>query len=66
MRCVAFVLVALMSTEAIAQSRALAPGRTGNFQTLSKADVVAFSSKLDVNADGAPNAYHRVLGPTTR
>jgi hypothetical protein len=56
-----------MSAEAAAQGCALSPGRTGNFQTLSSsAGVVAFSSKLDVNADGAPNAYHRVLGPTTR
>jgi hypothetical protein len=56
-----------MSAQAVAQQPcALAPGRTGNFQTLSKAGVVAFSSKLDVNADGAPNAYHRVLGPATR
>jgi len=64
---VALALLALVSTEAAAQSCALMPGRTGNFQTLSNSSgVVAFSSGLAVNADGAPNAYHRVLGPTTR
>ena len=68
MRCVALALIALMSAEAVAQQGcALTPGRTGNFQTLANsAGVVAFSSGLAVNADGAPNAYHRVLGPTTR
>jgi hypothetical protein len=66
-RSVALVLLALVSTDALAQGCALTPGRTGNFQTLSNAaGVVAFSSGLAVNADGAPNAYHRVLGPTTR
>ena len=67
MRSVALVLLALVSTEAVSQGCALTPGRTGNFATLSNAaGVVAFSSGLNVNADGAPNAYHRVLGPTTR
>ena len=68
MRCVALVLVALMAADAAAQQGcALTQGRTGNFQTLANsAGVVAFSSGLAVNADGAPNAYHRVLGPTTR
>ena len=66
-RSVALVLLALVSTDALAQACALTPGRTGNFQTLSNAaGVVAFSSGLAVNADGVPNAYHRVLGPTTR
>ena len=59
--------VALSSTHARAQGCALTPGRTGHFQTLSNATgAVVFGSGLAVNADGAPNAYHRVLGPTTR
>ena len=64
MRSAALVLLALVSADALSQGCALAPGRTGNFDTLSNpAGVVAFSSGLNVNADGAPNAYHRVLGP---
>ena len=60
----AFVLV---SIDALSQGCTLTPGRTGNFQTLSNpGGAVAFTSGLAVNADGAPNAYHRVLGPTTR
>ena len=66
-RSAALVLLALVSADALSQGCALAPGRTGNFDTLSNpAGVVAFSSGLNVNADGAPNAYHRVLGPDTR
>ena len=66
MRSAAFVLILLVSAEAVSQGQgcALTPGRTGRFETLSNAaGVVAFSSGLNVNADGAPNAYHRVLGP---
>ena len=68
MRSVALVLLALVFTDAaFAQACALTPGRTGRFETMSNAaGVVAFSSGLNVNADGAPNAYHRVLGPATR
>jgi hypothetical protein len=66
-RSAVFLVLAFVSADALAQSCALTPGRTGSFQTLSNAaGVVAFSSGLAVNADGAPNAYHRVLGPTTR
>lgn len=50
-----------------AQTCPLAPGRTGSFETRSnESGIVAFASGLNVNADGAPNAYHRVIGPTTR
>ena len=67
MRSAALVLLALLSTDAVSQGCALTPGRTGTFDTLSNAaGIVAFSSGLNVNADGAPNAYHRVLGPDTR
>ena len=67
MRSAALVLLALVSTDAVSQGCALTPGRTGTFDTLSNAaGIVAFSSGLNVNADGAPNAYHRVLGPDTR
>jgi hypothetical protein len=66
-RSAVFLVCALVSTDALSQGCALTAGRTGNFETLSNAaGVVAFSSGLAVNADGAPNAYHRVLGPTTR
>jgi hypothetical protein len=67
-RSAALVVLALVVTDAaLAQACALTPGRTGSFQTLSNtAGVVAFSSGLNVNADGAPNAYHRVLGAATR
>jgi len=66
-RSVALVLLVLVYSEAACQGCALAPGGTGDFQTLSSsAGAVAFTSGLAVNADGAPNAYHRVLGPTTR
>jgi hypothetical protein len=61
------VFAALSSTDARAQGCALTAGRTGTFQTWSNATgAVVFGSGLAVNADGAPNAYHRVLGPTTR
>ena len=61
------VFAAVLSNAARSQGCALTAGHTGNFQTLSNAaGAVAFSSGLAVNADGAPNAYHRVLGPTTR
>ena len=67
MKSVGLVLLALVAADAMAQGCALTPGRTGSFETLSNpAGVVAFSSGLNVNADGAPNAYHRVLGATTR
>jgi hypothetical protein len=63
-------LPALVSPEdAAAQPPcALTPQPTGRFDTLvdEQRGVVAFSSGLAVNADGAPNAYHRVLGPTAR
>jgi hypothetical protein len=66
---VALTLIALMAAAAAVQAQdcPLAPGRTGKFPTLSNdAGIVAFSSGLAVDIDGAPNAYHRVLGPTTR
>jgi hypothetical protein len=63
---VVFVLLALVSSTAVSQECRLTPGRTGRFQTMANSSVVAFASGLAVNADGAPNAYHRVLGPTTR
>jgi hypothetical protein len=67
LRPAALVLLVLVSSEAVSQGCALTPGRTGNFQTLSNSTgAVAFTSGLAVNADGAPNAYHRVLGATTR
>lgn len=59
------LLLALAPVTGAAQTCPLIPGRTGAFATASRADgVVSFRSGLAVNADGAPNAYHRVLGPT--
>ena len=61
------LLFASASGLAGAQTCPLTPGRTGRFETRSnQGGIVSFASGLNVNADGAPNAYHRVLGPTTR
>lgn len=56
----------LLSGEVLAQTCPLSAAPTGSFQTLVAPDrgPVLFRSGLNVNADGAPNAYHRVLGPT--
>jgi hypothetical protein len=64
---VALLLLASASGIAGAQTCPLVPGQTGSFDTRSnQSGLVAFASGLAVNADGAPNAYHRVLGPTMR
>lgn len=49
-----------------AQPCPLRPDQVATFHTWRGANAVAFRSSLQVNPDGAPNAYHRVLGPTKR
>lgn len=63
----ASTLLATAGPSGAQQPCPLQPGQTGTFASAFRADgVVAFRSGLNVNADGAPNAYHRVLGPTVR
>lgn len=60
-------LLLVFSTVTEAQQCPLTSGTTAGFPVRSRAGgPVLFSSKLDINPDGAPNAYHRVLGPTLR
>jgi hypothetical protein len=66
MRLVVALLALALPATALAQACPLQPGRTGGFATMAQpGGPVAFRSALQVNMDGAPNAYHRVLGPTT-
>lgn len=63
----ACLLLASAPAFAAAQNCPLSSRLTGGFATMADQNgVVAFNSGLAVNADGAPNAYHRVLGPTMR
>lgn len=60
-RSVALVLLALVSTDALAQGCALTSGRTGNFQTLSnEAGVVAGD---DARAEGSLPGHGGLRNP---
>jgi hypothetical protein len=63
-RTLAVGALAAIPAVALAQTCPLTTAPTGGFGTLARpGGPVLFRSGLAVNADGAPNAYHRGIGP---